>query len=49
MVNIPLTSKAQTARCVVLTRARPNAAADDPFKIFAERDNSAHIEGYAAL
>ncbi len=34
---------------VVLTRARPDAAADDPFRTFAEWDSPADTKAYAAL
>ncbi len=34
---------------VVLRRARPDAAADDPFRAFAEWDSTADAEAYAAL
>ena len=34
---------------VVLTRARPDAAVDDPFKTFAEWDSPADAEAYASL
>ena len=34
---------------VVLTRARPDAGADDPFRTFAEWDSPADTEAYADL
>ena len=34
---------------VVLTRARPDAAADDPFGAFAEWDSPADAAAYATL
>jgi antitoxin PrlF len=34
---------------VVLTRAQPDKAADDPFKTFSEWDSPADTEAYAAL
>ena len=34
---------------VVLTRARPDAAADDPFRTFAEWDSPADAKAYATL
>ena len=34
---------------VVLTRARPNAVADDPFATFSEWDSAADTEAYAGL
>ncbi len=34
---------------VVLTRARPEAAADDPFRAFSEWDGPADAEAYAGL
>ncbi len=34
---------------VVLTRARPDAAADDPFRAFFEWDSPADTEAYAGL
>ncbi len=34
---------------VVLTRARSDTAADDPFRTFAEWDSAADAEAYAAL
>ncbi len=34
---------------VVLTRARPDIASDDPFRTFAEWDSPADAEAYAGL
>ena len=34
---------------VVLTRAQPDTATDDPFRAFAEWDSPADIEAYAGL
>ena len=34
---------------VVLTRARPDPATDDPFRTFAEWDSAADTEAYAGL
>ena len=34
---------------VVLTRARPDKAADDPFRTFSEWDGPADTEAYAGL
>ena len=34
---------------VVLTRAQPDAASDDPFRAFAEWDGPADTEAYAGL
>jgi len=34
---------------VVLTRAKPEKAADDPFKTFSEWDSPADTEAYAGL
>ena len=34
---------------VLLTRARPDKAADDPFRTFAEWDSLADTEAYAGL
>ena len=34
---------------VVLTRARPDAAADDPFHAFSEWEGAADTEAYAGL
>jgi antitoxin PrlF len=34
---------------VVLTRARPGRAADDPFRTFSEWDGPADTEAYAGL
>ena len=34
---------------VVLTRARPDATVDDPFRTFAEWDSPADTEAYAGL
>jgi antitoxin PrlF len=34
---------------VILTRARPNAPADDPVHIFSEWDTAADTEAYARL
>ena len=34
---------------VVLTRAQPDQAADDPFRAFAEWDSRADAEAYAGL
>lgn len=34
---------------VVLTRAQPGQAADDPFRTFAEWDSPADAEAYAGL
>jgi len=34
---------------VVLTRAQPDKAADDPFRAFAEWDSLADTEAYAGL
>ena len=34
---------------VVLTRARPDAATDDPFRTFAEWDSPADAEAYGSL
>ncbi len=34
---------------VTLTRARPDAAADDPFRTFSEWDGPADTEAYAGL
>ena len=34
---------------VVLTRAQPDRAADDPFRAFAEWDGPADTEAYAGL
>ena len=34
---------------VVLTRARPDAGTDDPFRAFGEWDSPADAEAYAAL
>ncbi len=34
---------------IVLTRARPEGAADDPFGCFSEWDSAADVEAYAGL
>ena len=34
---------------VILTRAQPNAATDDPFRTFSEWDSASDAEAYAGL